>query len=552
MRQIFTTLVCSLFLLPSVWAQWNMNPAINTSICVTTGKQNDVRMMEDGKGGAYIVWRDYRPANLNPDIYIQRIDAKGFVKWTLNGVGLCTESADQSTPAITTDMRGGAIVAWSDWRSSIERDLYAQRIDSNGNIKWTIDGTNISDLSNREHSEKIVSDGYGGVIIAFEKQISGVWDVWAQRLDSSGNKMWGQGGVAVSTFSSTKRNHRIQKDRSGGAFVSWQDNRNGAQYDVYAQRLSPTGTLLWGANAKQVCGATGDQVNAKIESDSARNGCYIAWQDNRGGVSNSDDIYMQNLDSNGNALWTANGIVVCNAAGNQSALDFMSIDNSHDVIITWKDNRMGNEDIYVQRISSSGIPVWAANGVVVCNKPGADVNPNICSDDAGGAIIAWQDSTASGWDVLSQHVKSSGSMAWTPNGEMVGTAFDEQSSIKNVRDGKGGSIYAWQDKRNGLDFDIYAHHLFASGSPNAVHDVTKDAHDFIMYPNPASHTVTIESTSLQHQDNRIVLMNSVGSVVYSATIKANNSTQLQLDVSSFPKGLYMLMVNEQSRKLVVE
>ncbi|HPI54398.1 MAG TPA: T9SS type A sorting domain-containing protein, partial [Chitinophagaceae bacterium] len=483
---------------------------------------------------------------------IQRIDAKGFVKWTLNGVGLCTETADQSTPAITTDMRGGAIIAWSDWRSSIERDLYAQRIDSNGNIKWTINGTNISDLSNREHSEKIVSDGHGGVIIAFEKQVSGVWDVWAQRLDSSGNKMWGQGGVAVSTFSSTKRNHRIQKDRSGGAFVSWQDNRNGAQYDVYAQRLSPTGTLLWGAAAKQVCGATGDQVNAKIESDSARNGCYIAWQDNRGGVSNSDDIYMQNLDSNGNALWTANGIVVCNAAGNQSALDFMSIDNSHDVIITWKDNRMGNEDIYVQRISSSGIPVWAANGVVVCNKPGADVNPNICSDNAGGAIIAWQDSTASGWDVLSQHVRSGGSMAWTPNGEMVGTAFDEQSSIKNVRDGKGGSIYAWQDKRNGLDFDIYAHHLFASGSPNAVHDVTKDTHDFIMYPNPASHTLTLESTIFQHQDNRVVLMNMVGSVVYNATIKSSNSTQLHLDISTFPKGLYMLMVNEQSRKLVVE
>lgn len=533
-------------------AQWNMNPAINTPICVTTGKQNDVRMMEDGKGGAYIVWRDYRPTNFNPDIYIQRIDAKGFVKWTLNGVGLCTETADQSTPAITTDMRGGAIIAWSDWRSSIERDLYAQRIDSNGNIKWTLDGNNISDLTNREHSEKIVSDGYGGVIIAFEKQVSGLWDVWAQRLDSSGNKMWGQGGVALSTFSSTKRNHRIQKDRSGGAFVSWQDNRNGAQYDVYAQRLSPTGTLLWGVNAKQVCGATGDQVNAKIESDSARNGCYIAWQDNRGGVTNSDDIYMQNLDSNGNALWAANGIVVCNATGNQSALDFMSIDNSHDVIITWKDNRMGNEDIYVQRISSSGTPVWAANGVVVCNKPGADVNPNICSDDAGGAIIAWQDSTATGWDVLSQHVRSGGSMAWTPNGEMVGTAFDEQSSIKNVRDGKGGSIYAWQDKRNGLDFDIYAHHLFASGSPNAVNDVEKSASEFVIYPNPASHTITLESASFQHHDNSIEVMNMLGSVMYRATQKATSSSQLHLDVASFPKGIYMIRVNEVSRKLVVE
>lgn len=549
--RIFSLFMLFLGFVQTTLAQWNYSPTINTPICQATNKQNDVRMMEDGVGGAYLVWRDYRPTNLSPDIYIQRIDAKGFVKWSLDGVALCTQTADQSTPAIVTDMRGGAIVAWSDWRSGIERDLYAQRIDSNGNIKWTLDGMNISDLSNREHSEKIVSDGYGGIIVAFEKQNLGVWDVWAQRLDSSGNKMWGQGGVALSTFSSTKRNHRIQKDQHGGAFVSWQDNRNGAVYDIYAQRLSPTGALLWGADAKKVCGAVGDQVNAKIESDSMRNGCYIAWQDNRSGVSNSDDIYMQNLDSNGNALWTTDGVVVCNASGNQSALDFMSIDATHDVIITWKDDRMGNEDIYVQRISATGAPLWTTNGVAVCNKTGADVNPNICSDDAGGAIIAWQDSTVVGWDILSQHVRSNGSMAWTPNGEIVCNAVNEQSSVKNVRDGKGGCIYAWQDKRIGIDFDIYAHHLFASGSPNAIHDVVKLDHDLLIYPNPATSLITIENAKLNQQENDIVILNMMGELVYKESVKTS-LTKLEIDVAKFSVGMYLIKVNELSGKFVVE
>ena len=108
--------------------------------------------MEDGKGGAFIVWKDYRMGASNPDIYVQRLDSLGVPKWTLNGIGACTDMADQSTPAIISDMRGGAIVAWSDWRSGVERDLYAQRIDGNGNVCWTANGANISNLSNREHS----------------------------------------------------------------------------------------------------------------------------------------------------------------------------------------------------------------------------------------------------------------------------------------------------------------------------------------------------------------------------------------------------------------
>ena len=287
MKKILPLLV--LFLSLKSFAQWNINTAINTPICTEAAKQIDPRIMEDGVGGAYITWKDYRPTNALPDIYIQRIDAKGNVKWISNGIGVCTDIKDQSTPAICSDMKGGAIVAWSDWRTGIERDLYAQRIDSNGNIKWMVNGANISNLSNREHSEKITSDGKGGVIIAFEKQIAGVWDVWAQRLDSSGNKMWGAGGIRVcpTDTNKSKRNHRIAKDRSGGAIISWQDNRTGADnytntnYDIYAQRINANGILLWGNTGKPISVGIGDQLNAKIDLDSASNGAIIAWQDTR-------------------------------------------------------------------------------------------------------------------------------------------------------------------------------------------------------------------------------------------------------------------------------
>ena len=105
----------------SMKAQWNSSPAINTPVCTFTNKQIDLRMMDDGKKGVFIAWKDYRQGGI-PDIYIQRLDSSGLAKWTADGVALCTDPADQSTPSITTDMKGGAIVAWSDWRSGVERD----------------------------------------------------------------------------------------------------------------------------------------------------------------------------------------------------------------------------------------------------------------------------------------------------------------------------------------------------------------------------------------------------------------------------------------------
>lgn len=515
-------------------AQWNSNPSLNTPVCLSNGKQIDLRMMEDGSGGTIITWKDYRASNGLPDIYAQRFDAFGYPMWMGNGVIICDETHDQSTPAIVSDMRGGAIIAWSDWRSMIERDIYAQRIDANGNIQWTANGMNVTNLSQREHSEKIVSDGKGGVIIAFEKQ-NGVWDIWAQRLDSSGNKMWGPGGVAVTTVSGNRRNHKIQKDQHGGAIITWQDLRSGSNYDIYAQRLDSNGNLLWGTAAKPVCTATGDQINAKIESDSATNGAYIAWQDTR---SSADyDIYMQRLDSNGNTKWANDGIVISNQILNQSALDMMSLSGGSEVMITWKDNRTGNYDIYAQKVASNGNLLWNPSGVIICNSPFDQINPNICSDENKGAIIVWQDSSAGMWDVKTQRINNAGNVLWTANGEVVCNAANMQTSPKNVSDGKGGSIYAWQDLRNSQE-DIFIHHI-NKGFPAAIEELQPNK-DITLYPNPAANVTHLKfASSIRVQ--KIFALNVLG-VRTEIPFTTLSDHSIQLDLSQLKTGMCIVNV----------
>ena len=123
------------------FSQWNSNPAINTSVSVQPNDQQDVRIVTDNKGGAIITWLDFRNdvTQTSGDIFVQRIDKNGFAKWTASGVALCTVTSNQTAPTIVEDGNGGAIIAWNDYRN-INADVYAQKIDSSGNILWAANG----------------------------------------------------------------------------------------------------------------------------------------------------------------------------------------------------------------------------------------------------------------------------------------------------------------------------------------------------------------------------------------------------------------------------
>ena len=469
----------SLFLILSgeMLAQWNASPAVNSAIALQLYDQQDARIVTDGKGGAILAWLDYRndPAQSTGDIYSQRIDKNGFVKWIANGLTLCNLATDQASPSMTEDGQGGAIVAWNDWRNG-DRDIYAQRIDSSGNLVWSSGGVAVVAKTYHQQDPKLIYDGTGGAIIVWQDSVPGAYDIYAQRISSSGTALWTTGGVAVCTSLFEQINPKIETDGSGGVIITWQDKRNAADYDIYAQHLNASGVAQWTSNGFIICNAAGTQSNPKIEPDGA-GGAYIGWQDKRNG--SNYDIYGQHLDASGVATWTANGKGVAVAPGNQSALD-MTSDGINGVFFSWKDDRNGTFDIFCQLSGTTGNMQFLSNGLAVNTAAQNQINPNVVGDGSGGAIIVWQDSSGGTWDVVSSRVNASGSIVWTTS---VGTAAGNQTNPKSVADGSGGCIYSFQDKRSGSDFDIYAHHLYADGSANGIFEYN-DWVQMTVFPNP--------------------------------------------------------------------
>lgn len=277
--------------------------------------------------------------------------------------------------------------------------------------------------------------------------------------------MWTTNGVAVRNVDGSDAEFpRIVSDGSGDAIITWNDYRDGFDTGIYAQRLDSEGNALWTANGiavRQVAGSSA--TNQQITTDGA-GGAIITWEDERSGSSN---IYTQRVDSGGTAKWTANGVLVCNVAGSQ--LPQIVADGSGGAIITWIDGRSTlNEGVYAQRVDAGGKVLWAANGVAICNADWSEAgSPQITSDGSGGAIITWEDSRNGETDIFANRVDADGGTHWPTQGSTSGVAVRQLSGSdarlpQIATDGAGGAIITWNDQRNG-DANIYANRVDAGG-----------------------------------------------------------------------------------------
>lgn len=272
--------------------QWAIH---GVALCTASNNQYDPTIVSDGEGGAIVTWHDYRPAT-NADIYAQKVNASGEAQWAENGVALCRALWDQQRPMIVSDGAGGAIVTWEDERSGPAlNDVYAQSVDASGAVRWTANGVALCTLMGGQNSPTLISDGMNGAIVTWFDYRGGASDIYAQRINASGAAQWAANGVPLCTAVGDQYYPVILPDSAGGGIITWYDNRSGSNWDIYAQRVNSSGVVRWTTDGVALSTATGSKNHPVIASDEA-DGAIVAWYDSRG---DSWDIYAQRVDANG-------------------------------------------------------------------------------------------------------------------------------------------------------------------------------------------------------------------------------------------------------------
>jgi hypothetical protein len=220
------------------------------ALCTAANDQLSPNLALDAAAGAVVTWQDFRGGGW--DIYAQRINAAGVVQWTANGVAICAAANDQTAPTIMTDAAGSATIAWQDRRSGTSYDIYAQRVLSAGALLWGLDGVPVSTATGDQTAPAIVAVTTGAtsnVIVCWQDARNGAGtDIYAQRIEWSG--MLGMTEPSIVTI------RDVPNDQGGKVSIRWgASNRDdgGTSVDVYRiWRQVPIGGLTIGLRRSAV------------------------------------------------------------------------------------------------------------------------------------------------------------------------------------------------------------------------------------------------------------------------------------------------------------
>jgi hypothetical protein len=411
------------------------------------------RIISDGLGGSFITWH----GGTNSDIFARRLQSDGSPAqgWPASGpLSVCAAAGLQQNPVLVSDLAGGALIFWEDARSGIDFDIYAQHVTSAGRVAWQSE-VPIANSTTNDYQPEAVSDGAGGAIVTwYDRRNQTDYDIYAQRIDGNGNALWDAGGTPICLAPDNQIEPVIVADGAGGAFIAWQDFRSSNDFDIFVQHIRANGTLYpsdrWSADGMGVCVAPGAQANLALAADGT-GGVYVAWEDCRSG--SDTHIFAQHLDATGAVVtsWPFDGRPVCQAQHSQYAPALAS-DGSNGAFIAWYDYRSGtSNDVYAQRLSASGVS-WTGDGLPISTAANNQTAPQVSPDGRGGAFITWYDSRGGATnDIYVQQVNGAGTKnsSWDRDGLPVCLAPNTQQFPEVVTSSAGTAIVTWQDLRSG-------------------------------------------------------------------------------------------------------
>ncbi len=459
MKRIFLS---ALILLTSLWAQFDW---MDNGIPLRQGIHIEWQRTGDiGSNGEMIfAWSDTRFGDR--DVFIQKVDINGNALWGELGKQVADWPGRQEDPLVINDGAGGAYVVWVDYRDEPEDgDIYAQYINSDGERMWGDSGIALTSVAGPQVSPNMCYDGNGGAFVIWNDMSGSQYGViYGTHLSPDMSEIVAQ-GTGVPILAGPGQHNKVSIETGGVGFANmvWEQVDGSGGSNLHAQRIDSQCNTLWSApdeNGVVVCDAEGDQFKPKI-NDMTNSVSVIVWEDRRDNP-DENDIYLQFIDENGNTLLQNNGIPVCEDTFVQNNPRVKAEDGA--AFVVWEDfrNHPENGDVYGQRITLDGQIGWEANGQPICTAPGKQTTPRLTADGQGGVYVVWMDerfAAAPEIDIFLQHLDADGTESFETDGLAMCLAPKKQEAPLVRPDGNGGAFTVWGDRRTG-SIGLYVQHV---------------------------------------------------------------------------------------------
>lgn len=348
------------------------------------------------------------------------------------------------------------IMVWSDTRHG-SRNVFAQKISPDGDYLWGPDGVTVTMLPGRQEDPVAITDGDGGLFIAWvDYRFDEDGDIFVQHVNGDGDLELAAEGQALCQQPGMQKTIAMCTDSLGGVFVTWQDERNGVDQDIYGTHITTDNSVLQAGTGIPVIQMNGDQDSKSIEY-AGNNEALVVWADKRDGE--NVDIFAQRLTTDMDLLFDSDGLGVATQMILESfpRTTYMHGDTS---LVAWTEGESQSDVIY-QMINGSGLignPMPVSS--FVSTKSAARLKPG----KLGHVFITWKDlrsDTVDG-DMFAQRIDPDGSIGWDTDGIQLELTEYKNANVRFSSDGNGGAFFLWE-RGEYPDVDIAMQHISADG-----------------------------------------------------------------------------------------
>jgi hypothetical protein len=332
---------------------------------------------------------------------MQRVDVLG--QTLLGGVGLEISGGPTDDPGFVGVVASPNVHWILSWVRDITpvntspKHLWAQKYDSNGVPQWGAGPVVVYDAASLPitYRAEMQADGNGGAWFAWYAGIGSFFEGRVQHVDAAGGEVFGHNGVEISLEPSRSELYPSFAQHGGDVIVFY-NKRNSSQssWGIGGQRVSSTGSLLWGNNGLEFVPYDLTAEEAPRALPAPNGAMFFVEQGNFGTT-----LIGSRIDGNGVASWVPAPHPVCTLSSGKDKLRAIAASDGTAVVV-WADSRVDANNVYVQNVEldgSSGIPPalvtpygcgWnPANSLALLSgAPALNTNFTIGVNDPGGSM----------------------------------------------------------------------------------------------------------------------------------------------------------------------
>ncbi|MBD3291063.1 hypothetical protein GF337_19805, partial [candidate division KSB1 bacterium] len=255
-------------------------------------------------------------------------------------------------PDAATDLTGNFVVAWTYWGIFDHQWVDAVSFDRNGNLSGTILSEETQNNLSYADFPSICMDNDGNIVLAFVDYWSRVFIL---RIDNEGNEV-------------------------GGLIQVWDKGGDDREF-----------------------------VDLDISCSNASGNFVVSWAMDKYYPDEKSEVYARLYNADGTPVGDTFSPFNGNAVTNLGSRIAVAMDPQDNFLISWKDFRNGNADIYAQGYKSDGTPIGGNFKVNDDTGSAGQTGPAVAGDGYGNFVFCWADGRNGNSDVFAQKMKIQGS-----------------------------------------------------------------------------------------------------------------------------------------------